>query len=122
LNLLKYLANDLRLSVVLVGTEDAPIALQSDAQMSSRFTPFEIPRWRENEEFRGLLNAFERVIPLRKASNLSQRSMVQFLFSRSDGLIGEVSRLLNEAAERAIVDGAEQITLEHLDYASRAAA
>ena len=49
LNLLKYLANDLRLSIVLVGTADAPLALQTDAQMSSRFTPLELSRWRETD-------------------------------------------------------------------------
>jgi len=73
LNLLKFLANDLRLSVVLVGTADAPIALHSDAQMSSRFSPIEIPRWRETEEFRGFLAAFARLLPLRKASALTER-------------------------------------------------
>ncbi|OXC74252.1 TniB family NTP-binding protein [Caballeronia sordidicola] len=38
LNLLKFLANDLRASIVLVGTEDAILSLQSDSQMVSRFT------------------------------------------------------------------------------------
>nr|WP_254601631.1 TniB family NTP-binding protein [Burkholderia lata] len=32
LNLLKFLANDLRISMVLVGTRDAVLALQTDAQ------------------------------------------------------------------------------------------
>ena len=121
LNLLKYLANDLRMAIVLVGTEEARIALQTDAQMTSSFVPFEIPRWRENDEFRRLLSAFERVIPLRKASNLSQRSIVQFLVSRCDGLTGQLSRLLNQAAEYAIRDGSERITLSHLNQINHAA-
>jgi hypothetical protein len=33
LNLLKYLANDLQISMVLVGTRHAVLALQSDTQM-----------------------------------------------------------------------------------------
>jgi len=61
LNLLKYLANDLKFSVVVVGTSDAMLVLETDAQMRSRrFTPFEIPRWRESDQFRRLLSAFER--------------------------------------------------------------
>jgi hypothetical protein len=44
LNLLKYLANDLQISMVLAGTRDAVLALQTDTQMISRYTPFEIPR------------------------------------------------------------------------------
>jgi len=117
LNLLKYLANDLKLSVVVVGTSDALLALETDAQMRSRFTPFEIPRWRESEEFRRLLGAFERVLPLRRASNLAQRAIVEFLLAASGGLTGEVSRLLNEAAEMAIRDGSEQISGKHLELA-----
>jgi len=116
LNLLKYLANDLKMTMVLAGTSDATIALNTDAQMSSRFTPFEIPRWRESDEFRGLLKAFERVIPLRKPSHLDQRLIAQFLLAASDGLTGEVSRLLNTAAELAIRDRSESISLGHLEH------
>ena len=84
---------------MVVGTADALLALETDAQMRSRFTPFEIPRWRESDEFRRLLSAFERVLPLRRASNLAQRAVVEFLLAASGGLTGEVSRLLNEAAD-----------------------
>jgi hypothetical protein len=66
--------------------------------MRSRFTPFEIPRWRESDEFRRLLSAVERVLPLRRASNLAQRAVVEFLLAASGGLTGEISRLLNESA------------------------
>ncbi|WP_265307384.1 TniB family NTP-binding protein [Verminephrobacter eiseniae] len=116
LNLLKFLANDLKLSIVVVGTADAPLALASDAQMTSRFTPFEIPRWRESDDLRRLLGAFERVLPLRKPSDLMQRSIVQFILSASAGLTGEISRLLTAAAALSILDGGEQITLAHLEH------
>ena len=121
LNLLKYLANDLKLSVVVVGTSDALLALETDAQMRSRFTPFEIPRWRESDEFRRLLSAFERVLPLRRASNLAQRAVVEFLLAASGGLTGEISRLLNEAAELAIGDASERITMKHLEHVGHVA-
>lgn len=119
LNLLKYLANDLRMSIVLVGTDDALIALQGDSQMSSRFTPLELPRWCENDEFRRFLGAFERLIPLRKPSELAQRDIVQFVLGVSDGVTGAVTLLLNQAAELAIRDRTEKITLVHLEHAAR---
>ena len=118
LNLLKYLANDLKISVVAVGTSDAPLAFRTDAQMSSRFTSFEMPRWTESDDFRRLLRAFEQVLPLRRVSDLAQRPFVQFLISASGGLLGEVSRILTEAAEQAIIDGSERISLQHLEQAS----
>ncbi len=119
LNLLKYLANDLYLCIVLVGTADAPLALQGDSQMSSRFSPFELYRWQPNDEFRRFLAAFEQVIPLRKSSDLAQRAIVEFVLAYSGGLTGEVARLLNEAAEYAIVDRSEMIKMEHLEHAAR---
>ena len=100
----------------MVGTTDAPLTLASDAQMRSRFTPFEIPRWRESEELRSLLGGFEQVLPLRKPSGLAQRTIVQFVLAASTGLTGEISRLLNGAAALAILDGSERITMAHLEH------
>lgn len=59
-----------------MGTSEAPVAFQSDAQMSSRFTLFEIPRWTENDDFRRLLRTFEQALPLRRPSDLVQRPIV----------------------------------------------
>ena len=53
-------------SVVLVGTSDAVVALQSDAHMGSRFPPVELPRWDESDGFRRFWRAFERLLPLKK--------------------------------------------------------
>lgn len=117
LNLLKFLANDLQMTIVLVGTHDAEIALQTDSQMSGRFARFEMPRWQESEAFRGLLAAFERVPPLRRPSNLSRREVVSAVLAASGGLTGEVSRLLNSATELAIRDGREMIDVSHIEHA-----
>ncbi|CAN7653285.1 TniB family NTP-binding protein [Trinickia sp. LjRoot230] len=111
---MKYLANDLRFCIVAVGTDDAPVALQTDPQMSSRFTPLELPRWSECDAFRALLGAFEQVLPLWHSSDLPPRPFVRLLVAASDGLPGDVSRILNAAAERAILDNSERITLRHL--------
>jgi Bacterial TniB protein len=118
LNLLKYLANELKISVVAVGTSDAPVAFQSDPQIYSRFVPFELSRWSESEDFRRLLRAFEAALPLRRRSELTQRGVVQFLIAASGGLLGEVSRILTDAAEAAIGDGSERIEQPHLEAAA----
>lgn len=79
----------------------------------------EIPRWRESDDLRRLLGAFERVLPLRKPSDLMQRPIVQFVLAASGGLTGEISRLLNEAAALAILDGSEQIPLRQLQHVAQ---
>jgi hypothetical protein len=119
LNLLKYLSNDLKCSVVLVGTDDALTALETDAQMRSRFAPLELPTWRENDDFRRLLAGFERMIPLRRRSNLAERETLQFILGKSGGLTGRVSQILNAAAEIAIADGSERISVASLEEATR---
>ena len=105
--------------MVLVGTRDAVLALQTDTQMMSRYTPFEIPRWRESDGLRRLLAAFERVLPLRNPSDLARREIVQFVLSASGGLTGEISTLLNNAAKLAIRNGDELIDMTHLEYVCR---
>lgn len=84
--------------------------------MISRCTPFEIPRWRESDGLRRLLAAFERALPLRKPSDLARREMVQLVLSASGGLTGEISALLNNAAELAIRNGDELIDVTHLEH------
>jgi len=75
-----------------------------------------------NDDFRRFLAAFERVIPLRKASDLAHRAILEFVLAYSGGLTGEIARLLNESAEYAILDRSEMIKLEHLEHAAKASA
>ena len=122
--LLRYfdLANDLRMSVVLVGTYDAVVALRTDAQMTSRFAPVELPRWTESDEFRKFLAAFVRLLPLKRPSALANRDVVQFVLAATGGITGAVAQLLNCAAELAIRDASESISLGHLERAAAATA
>ena len=120
LNLLKYLANELKICIVAVGTSDAPVAFRSDAQISSRFTPFEMSPWPRCEDFLRFLGAFEQPLPLRRPSNPTQPPIVKFIEAASAGLLGEVSRILNTAAEMAILDGSERITMDLLEHAAHA--
>lgn len=122
MNLLKYLANDQKMCVVLVGTADAVVALQTDAQMSSRFTPMELPRWSETEEFRRFLHAFEKLLPLKRPSSLAKRDSVQFVLAATGGLTGAVANMLTRAAVFAIRDRSESISLAHLEKVAQAAA
>jgi len=119
LNLLKFLSNQLNCCVVIAGTADALLALQSDDQMVSRFRPFELARWRESDEFRGFVQAFEKTIPIRQKSGLSDQPMVQALLEVSGGLTWLVAEVLTGAARVAIRSGSECITVELIRAAAR---
>ena len=114
LNVIKYLGNELQIPIVGVGTKDAYRAIQSDPQLSNRFNPLVLPRWQLDDSFLSLLVSFERMLPLKKSSNLHDTTMASQLLSMSEGYIGELSMLLNEAAIYAIKNGFEAITIKVL--------
>ncbi|MGO2447467.1 MULTISPECIES: TniB family NTP-binding protein [unclassified Psychrobacter] len=109
MNVIKYLCNELKLPIVVAGTSDAIRVLHTDPQHLSRFDVLELENWNNNEEFRRLLGSFERVMPLRKPSELSSPDKARLIHSISDGKIGNVRRLISECAIEAIVTGSEQI-------------
>ncbi len=115
LNLLKFLANDLACAVVALGTRDAQAAMQSDAQIASRFRPMELPRWQDDDSTSRFLRAFERLLPLKEPSRLGERTMARAILERSRGITGEMAEMLTRSAELAIRRGDERITREILD-------
>ena len=126
LNLLKFVSNKLNCCIVVCGTRDALVALQSDDQMTSRFRPFELTRWQESEEFSGFVRAFEKTLLLRQKSNLGDKAVVHALLDATHGVTGSIADVLAGAARAAIRSGAECITADLIRaearYFSRAAA
>jgi len=48
LNAVRFLANDLQMPLVCLGTEEADRALMTDQQLADRFSAAELPAW-END-------------------------------------------------------------------------
>jgi len=119
LNLLKFIANELRVCVVAIGTGEARIAIQTDLQVASRFEPCHLPRWGPTEEFRGFLAGFVKGLPLHAASDITGREAVHLLLMRSGGITGRITLILARAAEMAIRKGTESLDLHGLELASR---
>lgn len=114
LNVLKYLSNELQISIVGFGTKDAFRALQTDPQMANRFKPLVLPRWEFNNEFLRLLASFEKMLPLKKPSTLHSEALASKLYAMSEGYIGELSKVLTGAAVYAVKSGKEHITFDVL--------
>lgn len=77
--------------------------------------PAVLPKWELNADFARLLASFERVIPLKNASNLTDKEMASRLLFMSGGTIGELSQLLNQASIWAIKQKTEQINFIALE-------
>lgn len=119
LNVLKFLGNELQIPIVAVGTRAALHAIQTDEQLSNRFEPILLPRWQCNADFLRLLASFERMLPLRAPSQLHEPSLANRLFALTEGYLGELDKLLIQAATRAVRTDHERIDhglLDQLDW------
>ena len=115
LNLLKFLANKLQCAIVALGTMEARAAMQTDAQMNSRFKPVELPRWRDGDVFRASLKTFEQLLPLREPSRFANQQFAREILRRGGGITGNITELLVQAAELALRTDRESVTLEMLE-------
>jgi len=101
LNLLRFISNELHVSIVCFGVADAKEAISGDVQLARRFQEYDLPRWQADEEFQALVVGILRNLPLRLPSILSTRALKRIL-QMSEGITAQIFAMLYEAAELAI--------------------
>ncbi len=117
LNMLKYMANEFRMPIVAMGTDEALQVIKTDPQVASRFMTYPMKLWREDNDFLDLLHAISVSTPLRKPTNTSDKTLARKVLSLSGGITGNIFRLMSEAAVMA-VGADEMITPELIDEAA----
>ena len=115
LNVLKHLSNELKISIVCAGTKDAFNAIQTDPQLANRFEPRVLKKWTNDEEYLRLLASFENIMPLKKASNLIEGGIATKILYQSEGLIGEIAKIIELSTSLAIESKIEKITKNIID-------
>ncbi|WP_448204333.1 TniB family NTP-binding protein [Azospirillum sp. sgz302134] len=115
LNSLKSLSNELKISIVAMGTQDAVRVFQTDQQLGNRFEPMGIPRWTTSKEYAVFIARFVQRLELKEESNFRSKELVDRIYRMSEGVTGETCKLLALAAEMAIRGGREIIDMETLD-------
>lgn len=113
-NLIKYLANELGLSIVLAGTERAENVIASDLQLISRFPISNLPRWKYGSAYKEFLTYLESTIPLPKPSNLANDDKATYLLKGSGGILGHVVHSVKNAGYEAITKQDQIITFDIL--------
>jgi hypothetical protein len=111
LNAIRFLANDLRIPLVCLGTNDAKQALMTDQQLADRFEAAELPAWENDAAFQQLLLSFESIIPLRRPSEFRDPKVHHRILGLTEGVLVRICRLVETAATEAIRGGHEQISL-----------
>lgn len=113
-NSVKYLMNELRRPVVVIGTEEVITATQRDPQIASRLPLLPLRRFNNDDDFLDLLAGFELLLPLRHPSGLGGPELGTLIYKHTMGITGKVADLLNKAAIMAIETGSERITEEEI--------
>ncbi|MCV2353162.1 TniB family NTP-binding protein [Paucibacter sp. B2R-40] len=113
LNGIKYLMNHHRRPIVLGATPEVYSVIKVDPQIRNRFKVLILRRLKPDEEMAEFLENWEKVLPLRKASNLGEKNIVKAVYDLTLGLTGDIEQVLKMAAKYAIGRG-EMITTEVL--------
>lgn len=119
LNAIRSLCNQLKIPVIVAGTEDVRNALNADPQLANRFETIRLKKWQYDKDFLRLLISLEKVFKLDQKSNLADPKIAKKILALSEGTIGEIVNLLRSAAVHAILTGDEIITpntLEKIDW------
>jgi Cdc6-like AAA superfamily ATPase len=112
---LKTLNNKTGIPIILAGTQDAMSAISIDNQTKSRFKPYELPLWNNDENFLRFIATMEAMLPLKKASNIYKNyELLTYLHGLSKGCIGEAIDILKDASIYAIRTGSERITKKEI--------
>jgi hypothetical protein len=106
--MLRYISNELQISLVCLGISEAREAIGGDVQLARRFEELTLPRWQGDEEFQELVICILRHLPLKLASQISARALRQVL-QVTEGVTARVFRMFNDLAVAAIQNGTESI-------------
>ena len=102
---IKDLTNVTKVNIAAAGIQTARTFFAVDTQMTSRFRhTIELPIWKADAELGQLLATLEQRIPLRKPSGLKEPAMLTTILRRSEGNLGDICDLVQQAAISAIND------------------
>ena len=109
LNVLRYLSNELEVSLVCFGVSEAVDAIRGDVQLARRLDEHHLPNWRDDSEFSNMIQTLIAAMPLEKKSNLKVKSLRQIL-ALTGGITSRVFSLVKDLAIDAIRSGEKCIT------------
>lgn len=110
LSSLKRFSNLTKVRIAAAGIERVTLLLAVDEQMTSRFKQLRMPTWLPGTPMGVLLATLENRTPLRKASDLKSPQMMNAIYRRAEGSLGDTIDLVRECAIAAIREREERIT------------
>jgi Cdc6-like AAA superfamily ATPase len=114
LNMVKFLSNDRRVSVVAAGTHEALHVMRFDPQIASRFEQMELPVWTESDELRRFVAGYLAMLPIRKNPAAIDQRFIEYVLALTDGVTGRIIDLLRRAAVDALGHKSKSVGIDQL--------
>lgn len=107
------------LTIFIFGTEVAYSAVSREPMLTKRFKVLSMLPWQEEDsEYLAFLNTCEQLMPLKKASGLSNPELKREIHIITQGIPGKIVTLLRAAACHGYTSGEERITMDILRRAA----
>ena len=114
LQMLRFLSNELRVTLVCAGVPEARFALLADPQLRSRFMALELEPWSAGPDLAAFVALLVQGLPLRQPSPVDSTKLRRLLVEQSGGITQSICFALQRAAAAAVRNGREFIDLAGL--------
>ena len=102
LNVLKYLSNKLRVSIIALGTNEALHVMRTDPQIASRFESCALPAWAATEDLRRFIAGFLMQLGVEAADIVNNAVAIDYILDLTSGVTGRIVELLRQSARLAL--------------------
>lgn len=111
---IRDLSSTLKMPIILAGVKEALRAVNTEDQISSRYRPEYLTKWKMDKDYISLLATIISKLPLKKQSTIMNADDAQEILNVSNSYIGEIVNLIKVAAVYAIKTGSEKITIKEI--------
>ena len=118
-NVLKFLSNELRVSIVALGTSEALHVMRTDPQIASRFQSCALPSWTANDDLRRFLAGFLQQLDVDGNDIVNSRVAIDYILDLTSGVTGRIVELVRLSARRAVRRDSRTVTIDLLQEAGK---
>ncbi len=119
LNVLKFLSNELRVSIVALGTSEALHVMRTDPQIASRFQSCALPSWTANDDLRRFLAGFLQQLDVDGNDVVNNRVAIDYILDLTSGVTGRIVELVRLSARCAVRRDSRTVTIDLLQEAGK---
>ena len=111
---IRDLSSELKIPIVLAGVKEALRAVNTEEQISSRYRPEYLTKWKMDKNYVSLLATILSRLPLKKESTIMNKNDAEEILQTCNGYIGEIVNIIKSAAVYAIESGSERVTIKEI--------